>query len=70
MIIRLHFWSAVDVSYLAEAEQETVYKVIDAMGVKLRPKMAEELRKHSGKLTEELVESVIDSMSSGQGISR
>lgn len=58
--------SAVDVSYLAEAEQETVYKVIDAMGVKLRPKMAEELRKHSGKLTEELVESVIDSMSSGR----
>ena len=36
------------------------------MGVKLRPKMAEELRKHSGKLTEELVESVIDSMSSGR----
>ncbi|MGN1171302.1 MAG: hypothetical protein ACI4SZ_06570, partial [Lachnospiraceae bacterium] len=52
--------SAVDVSYLAESEQETVYKVIEAMGVKLRPKMAEELRKHSGELTEELVESVID----------
>ena len=58
--------STVDVSYLAETEQETVYKVIDAMGVKLRPKMAEEIRKHSGELTEELVERVIDSMNSSR----
>ena len=54
--------AAVDVSYLSDGEQETVYKVISAMGVKLKPKMAEELRKHSGELTEELTESLIEAM--------
>ena len=54
--------AAVDVSYLSEEEQETVYKVISAMGVKLKPKMAEELRKHGGKLTENMTESLIEAM--------
>lgn len=54
--------TAVDVSYLSEEEQETVYKVISAMGVKLKPKMAEELRKHGGKLTENMTESLIEAM--------
>ena len=54
--------AAVDVSYLSEEEQETVYKVISAMGVKLKPKMAEELRKHGGELTEDMTESLIEAM--------
>lgn len=54
--------AAVDVSYLSEEEQETVYKVISAMGVKLKPKMAEELRKHGGELTEDMTESLIEGM--------
>lgn len=54
--------AAVDVSYLSEEEQETVYKVISAMGVKLKPKMAEELRKHGGELTENMTESLIEAM--------
>lgn len=65
--------AAVDVSYLSEEEQEIVYKVIDTMGVKLKPKMADELRKHGGELTEDAVESLIDSMtvrntSAGDGV--
>ena len=59
---KIVFLFAVDVSYLTGEEQETVYKVIDAMGVKLRSKMAEELQKHSGELTEDLVENTIDSL--------
>ena len=54
--------AAVDVSYLSEEEQETVYKVISAMGVKLKPKMAEELRKHGGELTETMTENLIEGM--------
>lgn len=54
--------AAVDVSYLSEEEQETVYKVISAMGVKLKPKMAEELRKYGGELTEDMTESLIEGM--------
>ena len=54
--------AAVDVSYLSEEEQGTVYQAIDAMGVKLKPKMAEELRKHGGELDKNMVESLIGSM--------
>lgn len=54
--------AAVDISYLSEEEQEMVYKVIDRMGVKLKPKMAEELRKHGGELTEDMAEKLIGSM--------
>ena len=32
------------------------------MGVKLKPKMAEELRKHGGELTEDMAEKLIGSM--------
>lgn len=59
---RIALLAAVDVSYLSEEEQETVYKVISAMGVKLKPKMAEELRKHGGELTEDMTESLIEAM--------
>ncbi len=37
-----------------------MYKVISAIGVKL--KMAEELRKHGGELTENMAESLIEAM--------
>lgn len=53
--------AAVDISYLSEEEQGMVYKAIDAMGVKLKPKMAEELRKQAGELTEDAVEQMIGS---------
>lgn len=53
--------AAVDMSYLSEEEQGMVYKAIDAMGVKLKPKMAEELRKQAGELTEDAVEQMIGS---------
>jgi ParB family chromosome partitioning protein len=54
--------AAVDVSFLTEDEQEMVYGVLDAAGIKLKPKMAEELRRQSGDLTEEKVRGIIDSM--------
>lgn len=59
---RLAFTSAVYVSFLSEEEQELVYEVIEAMGTRLKPKMAKRLRDQGGKLTEEVVEQVIKSM--------
>ena len=58
---RIALLAAVDISYLSEEEQGMVYKAIDAMGVKLKPKMAEELRKQAGELTEDAVEQIIGS---------
>lgn len=59
---RIALLAAVDVSYLSEEEQGTVYQVIDEMGVKLKPKMAEELRKYGGALDRDTVEGLIGSM--------
>lgn len=59
---KIALMAAVDVSYLSDEEQGIVYKVIDAMGLKLKPKMAAELRKHSGELTERTVERLIEAM--------
>ena len=59
---RLAFTSAVYVSFLSEEEQMLVYEVIEAMGTRLKPKMAKQLRDQGGKLTEEVVEQVIRSM--------
>lgn len=59
---RIALLAVVDMSYLSEEEQGMVYKEIDAMGVKLKPKMAEELRKQAGELTEDAVEQMIGSM--------
>ena len=59
---KIALMAAVDVSYLSEEEQGIVYKVIDTMGLKLKPKMAAELRKHSGELTERMVERLIEAM--------
>lgn len=59
---RIALLAAVDVSYLSEEEQGTVYQVIDEMGVKLKPKMAEELRKHGGALDRDTAKDLIGSM--------
>ena len=59
---RIALLAAVDVSYLSEEEQGTVYQVIDEMGVKLKPKMAEELRKYGGALDRDTVKGLIGSM--------
>ena len=59
---RIAFLAAVDISYLADKEQEAVFKVIDGKGMKLKPKMAAELRKHAGELTENSVKQLIGDM--------
>lgn len=59
---RIALLAAVDVSYLSEEEQGTVYQVIDEMGVKLKSKMAVELRKHGGALDRDTAKSLIGSM--------
>lgn len=59
---RIPLISAVDVSYLSEDEQQIIYEAIEALGAKLRPKMAELLRQRGGELTADLVEQLIDSM--------
>ena len=59
---RISFLAVVDISYLADKEQEAVFKVIDEKGMKLKPKMAAELRKHAGELTEDSVKQLIGDM--------
>lgn len=59
---RIPLISAVDVSYLSEDEQQIIYEAIEALGAKLRPKIAELLRQRGGELTADLVEQLIDSM--------
>ena len=59
---RIPLISAVDVSYLSEDEQQIIYEAIEALGAKLRSKMAELLRQRGGELTADLVEQLIDSM--------
>ena len=59
---RIALLAAVDVSYLSEEEQGTVYQVIDEMGVKLKPRMAEELLKYGGALDRDTVKGLIGSM--------
>lgn len=56
--------AAVDVSFLTEDEQRTVKEILDNSGMKLRPKVSAELRKHSGELTAEKAEDIISSMTS------
>jgi ParB family chromosome partitioning protein len=47
--------AAVELSYLPVGEQWIVYNVISKKGLKLKQRVAGELRKHSGELTEEMV---------------
>ena len=47
--------AAVELSYLDAGEQWLVYRGILSRGLKLTHRAAEELRKHSGELTEEMM---------------
>ena len=52
---RISLVAAVELSYLDAGEQWLVYWGILSRGLKLIHRAAEELRKHSGELTEEMV---------------
>ena len=52
---RISLVAAVELSYLDEGEQWLVYRGILSRGLKLIHRAAEELRKHSGELTEEMM---------------
>ena len=52
---RISLVAAVELSYLAAGEQWLVYRGILSRGLKLIHRAAEELRKHSGELTEEMM---------------
>ena len=52
---RISLVAAVELSYLDVVEQWIVYRAILSSGLKLKYRAAEELRKHSGELTEEMV---------------
>lgn len=52
--------AGVDISYLTDAEQETVWKITDDMGWRIKLKAATELRKRSGNLTEEAVVEIFE----------
>ena len=52
---RISLVAAVELSYLAAGEQWLVYRGILSRGLKLIHRAAEELRKHSGELKEEMM---------------
>lgn len=52
---RISLVAAVELSYLDAGEQWLVYRGILSRGLKLIHRAAEELRKHSGELTEEMM---------------
>ena len=52
---RISLVAAVELSYLDVEEQWIVYRATLSRGLKLKQREAEELRKHSGELTEEIV---------------
>ena len=52
---RISLVAAVELSYLAVKEQWIVYRAVLSSGLKLKHRAAEELRKHSGELKEEMV---------------
>ena len=52
---RISLVAAVELSYLDVEEQWIVYRAMLSRGLKLKQREAEELRKHSGELTEERV---------------
>ena len=54
--------TAEGLSFLTEKEQEKVWDIIDRQGLKLTPKMASELRMHTGELTLEKVSEVLDAL--------
>lgn len=52
----------VDLSFLSEEEQRTVWELADRQGLKISPRMAAELRKHTGELTKEKVAEILDAL--------
>lgn len=57
---KLALLSAVDISYLSEAEQEMVWNMMESQGLKLKPAAAAKLHKAAGTLTEESVREIMD----------
>lgn len=60
---KLALLAAVDVSYLSVEEQQAVWELVNRQGLKLKPKAAAALRKHSGELTEEKIVEILDALS-------
>jgi ParB family chromosome partitioning protein len=54
--------AAVDLSFLTEKEQRLVWDIVDRQNLKVKPKMATELRSHSGDLTAENIADIIDAV--------
>ena len=54
--------AAVDLSFLTEEEQRLVWDIVDRQNLKVKPKMAAELRSHSGDLTVESIADIIDAV--------
>ncbi len=52
--------SAVDLSYMQEEEQQTLYDLLTGRKLKLMPKMAAQLRKASGNLDEGKMLEIVD----------
>lgn len=55
--------TAVDLSFLGDEEQFLVWNLVQRQGLKLKPKMAAELRKIAGTLTEEKIGEIIGALS-------
>lgn len=54
--------AAVDVSYLAENEQNMLWNIVERQGLKVKPAYAEKLRKASGNLTEEKMAEILEAL--------
>lgn len=59
---KLALLAAVDLSYLTEKEQTIVWVMMNRKKFKMKPKMAVELRKQSGELTEQVVEAILETL--------
>ena len=59
---KLALLAAVDISYLTAEEQQMVWNIMERQGLKLKPKMATELRKQSGNLTENKIAEIMDAL--------
>ena len=58
---KLALLAAMDISYLAEDEQTMVVRIMEQTDMKLKPKAATMLRKHSGELTEDMAAEILES---------
>lgn len=59
---KLALLAAVDISYLTGEEQQMVWDIMERQDLKLKPKMATELRKQSGNLTENIIAEIMDAL--------